>query len=113
MNIKTALTSLFKTLALVLVLAVLFPSVVKLSHAFTHHAHKVCNADNEHKTHFHESDFSCDFYKFKLTNTQFLVFCTYDIIGNKNTTKIFSSHYISFNNYQQLTRFVRGPPQVS
>lgn len=96
-----------------LVLAVLFPSAVKLSHAFTHQYHKVCDADGEYKTHFHESDLSCDFYKFKLTNTQFLVLYNYDIIVNTQTTKIFFSHYISFNNYQQLTRFVRGPPQVS
>jgi hypothetical protein len=113
LNIKTAITSLFKTLALVLVLAVLFPSAVKFSHAFTHHSHKVCDSDNEHNTHFHESDYACDFYKFKLTNTQFLVVYDYDTIARNKTTKTFSTHYISFKNYQQLTRFVRGPPQVS
>ena len=113
MNIKAALTSLFKTLAFTLVLAVLFPSAVKLTHAFTHHSHKVCDSDNDLKTHFHESDIACDFYKFKLTNTQFLVIYEYDSIARNETTKTFSSHYISFKNHQHLTRFVRGPPQVS
>ncbi len=95
-----------------LVLAVMLPSVVKLSHVFTHHSHQVCDADGELKTHFHESDLDCDFYKFKLTNTQFLIHCNYDLVVNPITTKTFSSHYISFNNYQHLTRFVRGPPQI-
>lgn len=113
MKTKTVFIALFKTLAFMLVLAVLFPSAVKLTHAFTHHSHKVCDSDGELKTHFHESDIDCDFYKFKLTNTQFLVNIDYTLIANLEITKTFSSHYISFNNYQQLTRFVRGPPQVS
>jgi len=110
LNIKAVITSLFKTLAFVLVLAVLLPSAVKLSHVFTHQYHKVCSSDGEHKTHFHKSDLSCDFYKFKLTNTQFIILNDYTIVINAKTTKTYSSHYISLNNYQHLTSLVRGPP---
>ena len=113
MKTKTALIALFKILAFTLVLAVLFPSVVKLSHAFTHHSHQVCDADGKLKTHFHQSDLDCDFYKFKLTNNLFLVFNNYEIIPQKTANKQLTSYYISLNNYQQLSRFVRGPPQVS
>ncbi|WP_115808732.1 hypothetical protein [Winogradskyella pacifica] len=112
MKINTVLTSLFKTLAIMLVLSVLLPSAVKLTHAFNHHTHEVCDSDNELKTHFHESDLDCDFYKFKLTNNLFLVFNNYEIIPQIIATKQLSSYYISLNNYQQLTRFVRGPPQL-
>ena len=113
MKIKAVITSLFRVLALTLVLAVLLPSAVKFNHVFTHHAHKVCDNDKSLDTHFHKSNIDCDFYKFKLTNNLFLVFNNYEIIPQKTATKQLSSYYISLNNYQQLTRFVRGPPQVS
>lgn len=94
-------------------LAVLLPSAVKFNHTFTHHSHKVCDDDDSKYTHFHESDFDCDFYKFKLTNNLFLVFNNYEINVKTTASKQLSSYYISLHNYQQLTRFVRGPPQVS
>ena len=112
MNIKAIIVSVFKVLAIVLVLAVLFPSVVKLSHAFNHHTHEVCESDNESKTHFHESDLDCDFYKFKLTKNQFFVLSKYSIKPNFLFSKEKLEHYISYNNYRQLTRFLRGPPQL-
>ncbi len=83
MNIKTVMASVFRVLAIMLVLTVLLPSVLKLTHAFTHHKHEVCDTDNKHETHFHESDLNCDFYKFKLTKTQFfenyqeLLYCSW------------------------------------
>ena len=95
-----------------LVLAVLLPSVVKLTHAFTHHTHEVCEFDNESTTHFHESDIDCDFYKFKLTENQFFIVFKYEKSLKTLQLTQKQEHYISFNNYQQLTRFLRGPPQL-
>lgn len=112
MNIKTVITSVFKTLAITLVLAVLLPSAIKLTHAFNHHTHEVCESDNESKTHFHESDIDCDFYKFKLTKNQFFVLSKYEKSAEFQFSKQKLDYYISFNNYQQLTRFLRGPPQL-
>ncbi|WP_299109610.1 hypothetical protein [uncultured Winogradskyella sp.] len=112
MNLKTVISSIFKGLAVVLVLAVLLPSAVKFNHIFTHHSHKVCDNDDSTDTHFHVSDFDCDFYKFKLTNNLFLVFNNYEISPKNTAPQQLSSYYISLNNYQQLLRFVRGPPQV-
>ena len=112
MKTKTALIALFKTLAFTLVLAVLFPSVVKLSHAFTHHSHQVCDADGKLKTHFHQSDLDACFISDGDLDL-FLVFNNYEIIPQKTANKQLTSYYISLNNYQQLSRFVRGPPQVS
>ena len=91
-------------------LIVLLPSAVKLTHAFNHHTHEVCESDNQLKTHFHESDLDCDFYKFKLNKNQFFVLSKYDNNTDIPFSKESLEHYISFNNYQQLSRFLRGPP---
>ena len=112
MNIKTVILSFFKGLAIALSLAVLFPSIVKLTHSFNHHTHQVCDEDVNHHTHFHQSDLDCDFYKFKLSKIQFFNGFEssekQDIVDFKVTTH----YYISFHNNQQLTRFLRGPPQL-
>jgi hypothetical protein len=95
-----------------LVLVVLLPSAVKLTHAFNHHTHEVCESDNDSITHFHQSDLDCDFYKFKLNNNQFFVLTEYELKTILPFSKEKLEHYISFNNYQQLSRFLRGPPQL-
>jgi hypothetical protein len=95
-----------------LVLAVLLPSAVKLTHVFNHHTHEVCESDDKSNTHFHESDLDCDFYKFKLTKNQFFVITKYKKQKPHPFLKQKLDYYISFNNYQQLTRFLRGPPQL-
>lgn len=112
MNFKTVISSIFKGLAVVLVLAVLLPSAVKFNHIFSHHSHKVCDNDDSSDTHFHESDFDCNFYKFKLTNNLFLEISNFEIITKKTVSQHLSSYYISSTNYQPLSRFLRGPPQT-
>jgi len=93
-----------------LVLAVLMPSVVKLTHAFNHHKHNVCDNDNNHQTHFHASDLDCDFYKFKLTKIQFFKLYAYLTKQETEYFKPSSKYYTSFHNHQQIIRFTRGPP---
>jgi len=110
--IKTLLSSTFKVLAFTLALSVLFPSAIKLSHAFNHHEHEVCDIDNEQKTHFHELDLDCDFYKFKLSKNQFFVFSETEEKPELPYLKENLEYYISFHNHQQLLRFLRGPPQL-
>ena len=60
-------------LSIVLLCALLFPSAVKLTHAFKNHKHEIC--DGEKTAHFHEVDIDCDFYKFTLTTFN------YDVIS--------------------------------
>jgi hypothetical protein len=95
-----------------LVLAVLLPSAVKLTHAFNHHTHEVCESDNESVTHFHESDLDCDFYKFKLNKNQFFTIINSEVRLYNPFLKQEVNYYISFNNLQQLIRFQRGPPRL-
>ena len=71
-----------------LILAVLLPSVIKLTHSFNHSKHEVCDNDNEQQTHFHETDLDCDFYKFKLTKIQFFKLYEFEI---RQQTKYFKS----------------------
>ena len=95
-----------------LAFAVLLPSGLKLTHALNHHKHEVCNNDAKHQTHFHESDLDCDFYKFKLTKIQYFKFLDDEL---KAQAKYFipnSNYYTSLHTHQQLTRFLRGPPQL-
>jgi len=112
LNLKTAISSVFKVLAIVLVIAVLLPSAVKLNHIFTHHEHEVCDEKDALQTHFHELDVECDFYKFKLTTQYYFqneLTTTIDAIDN---FKISVSQYEFVSNYQKRHTALRGPPQM-
>ncbi len=91
-------------------LAVLLPSAVKFNHVFTHHSHNVCDEDDSTNTHFHETDFDCDFYKFKLSNNLYLVFNNFELDVKKTNAQQLSSYYNFSTNYKPLNRFLRGPP---
>ena len=112
MNLKTVLLPLFKGFAIALSFTILFPSVIKLTHAFNHHKHQVCDEDINHQTHFHKSDLDCDFYKFKLSKIQFFSGFDYTERLEVIDFKVGTHYYISYHNNQQLTRFLRGPPQL-
>tara|TARA_R110002049_G_scaffold38978_2_gene120348 strand:+ start:5837 stop:6169 length:333 start_codon:yes stop_codon:yes gene_type:complete len=101
---------IFKTIALSLALIVLAPVAVKFAHVFTHHNHKVCQ-DNS-TTHFHQIDFDCNFYKFKLNNHTPLVFQNYDFFIPKAAHAEIISYYFFLNKYQQLHYLLRGPPAL-
>lgn len=95
---------------IILVAALLTPSVVKLHHLFEDHAHAVCV--NPQDTHWHEVDLDCEFYKFKL-NTQFShSFVAVDL-------SIVENDYEPFISFEQLVRshsvsqyYLRGPPEL-
>lgn len=95
-----------------LVLAVLLPSAIKLTHAFNHHTHEVCEFDDNSSTHFHQSDLDCDFYTFKLNKNQFFVLSQNEEQIEIPYSKLSLEHYVSLHNYQQLSRYLRGPPQL-
>ena len=57
----------YKISLIVLIIALLVPSFVKLAHAFEKHKHEVCTTPQ--KSHYHELDLDCEFYKFKLSHT--------------------------------------------
>lgn len=112
MNVKTIIESYIKVLAIVLALAVILPSAIKLSHAFNHHTHEVCENDNNADEHFHEADLDCDFYKFKLTNQYYVSLTSQDLISFDNNYKITVSQYHFVSDFQRLQTALRGPPQL-
>ena len=97
---------------MVLALVVLLPSVVKLSHVFTHHTHHVCDEDNSLITHFHEADFDCNFYKFKLTKQYYFNSEPLQFVSIESNFKITNSQYEFVSNFQKLQTVLRGPPQM-
>jgi hypothetical protein len=98
----------FKLVTLILVIALLLPSLVKLHHAFQDHKHEVCI--NNIVEHFHELDLECEFYKFKL-NTQFSVsFPSVEFVDSINNFKEIISQYHFISTYQKLHLNLRGPP---
>lgn len=102
--------NIFKISVIILVIALLTPSLVKFSHIFENHIHQVCK--NPQKLHFHEYNVDCDFYDFKL-NTQFSLasidYQLLDIVDNHEP--VFLKYHFFISN--QLLHFSRrGPPQL-
>lgn len=87
----------------------MFPSVVKLSHAFQHHKHITCKS--EASLHFHKKNLDCDFQKFKVANEFTIVNQTFQLkIPQVNTTL-----NSNLKDSQSLLHFqyfsLRAPPQ--
>ena len=112
MNKKALITTIFKTLAIVLVCAVLFPSVVKLSHVYNHHEHFVCTDDVDHSTHLHQIDIDCEFYKFKLNNHFYAELAYSNNTSHEIYNKTNLSYYIFLRTHQQHTSHLRDPPHT-
>ena len=101
---------IFKSLIITLVITLLVPSFVKLAHAFENHKHEICITPQ--KSHFHEYDIDCEFYKFK-TNPQIAI--TFDYKESLDVKKIATpiiSQYQFISDYQRLSFSLRGPPIV-
>ena len=113
MNTKTTYSVFTRTLSLFLVLCLLAPLGIKLVHSYNHKNHLICNEDGKVNKHFHETDLNCEFYKFQVNKNLYIDLRVDELVENIILTKDFINFYISFKQLQQLTRFQRGPPQVS
>ena len=100
----------FKISLVILIIALLVPSFVKLAHAFETHKHEVCKTPQ--KSHYHELNLDCEFYKFKLSNAFSVEFEDFNITVF-NPFLIVPKYYTSFyNNLQIKQTSLRGPPQL-
>lgn len=100
----------FKISIVVLVTVLLVPSFVKLAHAYENHKHEICKTPQ--KSHYHELDLDCEFYKFKKVNQYHLNnFKEFEffVVDYKPATISFYKHLIS---HRQLSFSLRGPPEV-
>ncbi|MFC4721957.1 hypothetical protein ACFO5O_06475 [Geojedonia litorea] len=98
----------FKLSALLLVLALTAPTVVKFGHIFEHHKHEVCHG--ELQSHIHTFDIDCNFYKFKLKNTFTFVNVNFEIPEFPVVNQIIYSQYSFLSQFQRLHFSLRGPP---
>src|SRR5690554_3353718 len=104
---------LFRVISILLVVLVFTPSVVKLSHAFSHnnHKHEVCLGEKQ--THLHTLDVDCEFHKFQI-NTAFTVPVNqFKLLEKKEDQQVIQSQYHFISDYQQLHFSLRGPPVIS
>ena len=100
----------YRILALMLVVAVTIPSIVKLAHLFENHEHQVCNGESI--THIHSIDVNCEFYKFKINNAFSFAFNSIELFSVENNHSIIISQYDFASDYQRLPFSLRGPPQL-
>ena len=101
----------FKLTTLAIVLSLILPFAVKLSHAFNHHEHEVCLG--EFQTHLHNSDLDCSFYKFKTSNSFTFTLFQSELVFVQANHRVHESQYEFISNYQKLQHSLRGPPQIN
>ena len=101
---------IFKTATLALVVSLLIPSIVRFSHIFSHHEHKVCVGETS--THIHEVDLDCEFHKFQL-NKNFAFTDSYlELFSEEEYPLQIVSQYNFLSKYQRLHFSLRGPPAL-
>ncbi|RNC87346.1 MAG: hypothetical protein ED556_07625 [Winogradskyella sp.] len=99
---------MLKLLSVILVFAIITPTLVKFSHGFQDHEHEVCYGESS--SHLHEIDIDCEFYKFKL-NTQYVdKFKKVEVLTLDNISDEINSQYNFISDYQKLQFSLRGPP---
>ena len=91
-------------------MAVLLPSAVKFTHLFQNHEHPIC-IDAE-SIHFHQTDFECDFLKYKLTNGIAFEPLAEEPLAFQRPLDNNFSVYTFLSNHQKLHFELRGPPAV-
>lgn len=100
----------YRIATLVLVLALVLPTLVKFSHIFQYHEHEICH--NEFEAHLHTLDLDCEFYKFNLTSSFTIPNYSIEIFQPLHSYLKSDSYYNFLSKYQRLHFSLRGPPQL-
>ncbi|MFT5242487.1 MAG: ABC-type spermidine/putrescine transport system permease subunit II [Glaciecola sp.] len=97
--------------ALLAVVVLILPMIVKSVFIFEEHHHDIC-IDDQTDSHLHEKDFHCEFYKFNFNQNLFFE-------STINSSKIASEFYPEITAYytflksqKQSTSYLRGPPSL-
>lgn len=98
----------FRLLTVLLVITLLVPATVKLSHVFEHHKHKVCQGEDS--THIHKVDLDCEFQKFSITHHYQLSEEFDELFEISSFTRTYNLTYKFLNNHRPLSFSLRGPP---
>lgn len=100
----------FKISLVILVTVLLVPSFVKLAHAFENHKHEVCKTPQ--KSHYHELDLECEFYKFKLSTAFNFQPVDYNLTVSSQIVQEDNFYKSFFFNLHTVQTTLRGPPQL-
>ncbi len=95
-------------ICILLMVSLLTPSIVKLSHAINEHEHFECTAMGE--LHVHEVEMDCDFQKFNLSNYIYPELVESPKAFIVPLPKKCFLQYTFLNKYQKLHFSLRGPP---
>ena len=100
-----------KLASLILVIAIITPTLVKSYHGLENHKHEICN--EKYSTHFHKLDLDCEFYKFKLNNTYYISKVLNKAVYIPLNTNTELSYYFFLRTHQQDSSYLRGPPNLA
>lgn len=97
--------------AVLLIICMALPSIMKLAHAIHGHNHQKCTENIA--LHLHEAGFDCEFQKFKLTQQFYAPLQEFRIFQNTSINERNYNYYFFLSSYQKLHFSLRGPPSVS
>jgi hypothetical protein len=100
----------FKLSILILVFAILTPTIVKLAHTLENHEHIICT--DSQTTHFHGIDLDCEFYKFKIQTQTFYEYVDFNLHEKLDLNHVIESNYKYYSSTIVRLCFLRGPPEL-
>mgnify|MGYP000885105588 CR=1 FL=1 len=95
-------------MAIILVVFISLPSILKIKHAVTEHQTFVCK--DKGKLHFHEVELDCKFDDFSIITQIFPGISPINIPTWKQKSEKIENFYCFLNKYQKLHFSRRGPP---
>ncbi|WP_405382111.1 hypothetical protein [Maribacter sp. LLG6340-A2] len=94
--------------AIILLVGLLGPYFVKISHAMHEHENVQCVMKGE--LHIHPVEFNCDFEHYHLSTFFNPEFDCPNLIAPSTITKVITNNYYFLSKYQLLHFVLRGPP---
>lgn len=91
-----------------MVVALLFPSAVSISHIHAHEKQEVCNDFRE--THFHKKNIDCELCDLHRTPLIAFELFNFNLYQALSVNKKFFDNYHFLSDFQKLSFEVRGPP---
>ena len=97
--------------AVLLLLALLFPTAIQISHMVEGHEDVACN---DHSTHFHKSEKTCEICVFHITSISYDIAKYPDLILTQISVKVSTNYTPTQLYFSSLTnKQLRGPPVFS
>lgn len=89
-------------------IAIIFPSVVSISHIYAHEKIVACSETGE--AHFHKKSLDCELCDLQTTSIFSFNPYNYPLYFPTVIGKVFFNNYLFLSDYQKLSFALRGPP---